>query len=122
VGKSLGVVGNRDSRGRLHGTGVYESGARGLYGILCKVQPNDSDCVKAEVGGRIVALNSTGPWTPSLYSLRSQSVAETKRISGLGLGLKEIVQNMYGEVMDVQKIPSRNWSYNAYMIREGEVP
>jgi hypothetical protein len=38
------------------------------------------------------------------------------------LGVTEIVKEMYGDCMAVQVIQSRNWSYNAAMIREGESP
>jgi hypothetical protein len=38
------------------------------------------------------------------------------------LGVVEIVKAMHGDGMAVQVIQSRNWSYNAAMIREGESP
>jgi hypothetical protein len=38
------------------------------------------------------------------------------------LGAVEIVKAMYGDGMEVQIIASRNWSYDAAMMMEGEVP
>jgi hypothetical protein len=38
------------------------------------------------------------------------------------MGVKEIVQSLYGTGMEVEPTQSRNWSYNAIMKRKGEAP
>jgi hypothetical protein len=50
----------------------------------------------------------------------AKEMLKMRGFQNTGLGVKELVQTMYGDGMDVQPTQSRNWSYNAAMLREGE--
>jgi hypothetical protein len=52
----------------------------------------------------------------------AKATLKMRGFQGAGLGVKEIVQAMYGTCMGVQVVQSRNWSDNAAMMREGEAP
>jgi hypothetical protein len=52
----------------------------------------------------------------------TKATLKMRGIQNTGLVAKELVQTMYGDGMDARPIQSRNWSYNAAMMREGETP
>jgi hypothetical protein len=65
------------------------------------------------------------PQDPGLPVCSVYGTYATLKLRGfqrLGMGVKEIVQSVYGEGMEVRPAQSRNWSYNAIMVREGESP
>jgi hypothetical protein len=52
----------------------------------------------------------------------AKATLKMRGFQSTNLGVKEIVQAMYGTCMEVQVVASRNWSYNAAMMRERETP
>jgi hypothetical protein len=52
----------------------------------------------------------------------AKATLKLRGFQGLGMGVKEIVQGLYGTGMEVQPTQSRNWSWNAVMARGGEEP
>jgi hypothetical protein len=50
----------------------------------------------------------------------AHATLKLRQIEKLGMGVKEIVQSLYGDEMNVWPLQSRNWSFNAVMSRGEE--